>query len=88
MPYLSGLPETKGELDCVIVRSVTAAKKVLRKGLAATGAGDNGAWHVWRDDNGELRGESFCRMVKQDSRVFTNIKNMEPWLRKWLKKVR
>lgn len=88
MPYLSGLPNTTGNQDCEIVRSIAGAFKALRRGVAASAAGDNGAINLWYDDDGDLRGERFCFMITQDSQTFQNQKEAGTWFKEALRKIR
>jgi hypothetical protein len=89
MPVLTGLSGTDGKSrECVFVRSVPATLKVLRSGLAATAAGDNGAINVWRDDDGNYRCEFQRFMSVKDSQIFRHLVSVESWLKEWLEKIK
>ena len=87
MPELRGLPDTAGTKECEFFNSVSRARAILRKGLAATSAGDDGAINVWKDDNGKWQCEAMRYMVTQDSQTCDRVKDIEPWVRTWLKKI-
>lgn len=71
---LVNLPNAKGRKDCELFHSVAKAFAILRRGLAATAASDNGAINLWYDDGGNLRGQRMRFMVSQDLRTFKNQK--------------
>lgn len=88
MPILTGLPGTDGKSrECVMVRSVSAALKTLRSGMAAAAAGKNGAISVYRDDSQLYRciSERFLRTIEE--RTFKTLKEVGPWIKEWLGKI-
>ena len=87
MPYLSGLPNTEADQNCEIVCSVRAAFDALRRGFAASAAGDNGAINFWYDDDGDLRGERQRFRVVQDSQTFASQKEARAWLKQALAQI-
>lgn len=85
MPILAGLPGTDGgPRDAEMFSSASAALKILRKGLAATTAGDNGAINVYRDDSNKYRCEMMRHMVSMDAQQFTTQAEVREWLRQWM----
>jgi hypothetical protein len=89
MPILTGLPGTNGkERECLMVGSFSAILKALRSRLAATAGGENGAINVWRDDTGLYRCAAmrFCRII--DERAFKTLKEIGPWAKEWLEKIK
>lgn len=89
MPVLTGLSGTNGkDRECVMVGSFSAILKALRLRLAATAAGDNGAINIWRDDAGLYRCAAmrFCRTIEE--RAFKTLKEIGPWAREWLGKIK
>lgn len=76
MANFVGLDGVKGgKLTGEIVRSVSAAMTALKKNRCVSGAGDYGAWIVWRDDAGKYRCD-FSRhcITRADAVVSTKAK--------------
>ena len=89
MGNLVGLPGVVGGTikDVPMARTVSGALRALRTSRAVTGAGDFGAWTVWKDDAGQWR----CDFTRHHSTINeatarTNVE-IEAWLREWLPKV-
>lgn len=89
MGDLVGLPGVKGgRIENVrFAQSVSGAMRVLRTGRAVTGAGDDGAWTVYRDDEGCLRCVFHRRHMQLNEATYTKKKNVEAWLREWMPRV-
>lgn len=88
MPALVGLPGTDGrEIECRMVRTVTAAIRSLRCGVPATLAADNGAINVWRDDARILRGERHFYRSVRESKQFSSLAELGRWLKVAIKKI-
>ncbi len=88
MPQLVGLDGTDGKAqEAGMFFSVSGAFRVLRQGLAATTAADNGAINVYVDDANKYRCEVMRYMVSIDARQFTTQEQVRGWLTKWLPKI-
>jgi len=88
MPMLSGLPGTDGKpRDGEMFSSVSRAFDILRRGLAATTAGDTGAINFYVRDDGLYHCEVMRHMVTEDSKQFKTQKDARAWLKKWLPKI-
>lgn len=91
MPTLSGLPGTNGkDRKCIFVSSVSGLQASLRKLKASNGitaANDDGAFNIWRDDEGYLRCQSFRYLVTQDTQKFKKVKDVLDWSKIWFKKI-
>lgn len=89
MPVLTGLSGTDGEArECVFVRSISATLKVLRSRLSAVAAGDNGAFNVWRDDDGNYRCQYERYQKTIDLQIFPSLKEIKPLIKVWLEKIK
>lgn len=84
MAQLVGLPDTKQPRDADFISSASQVPAVLRKGNAATAAGDTGAINVWVDDNRKYRCELMRFMKVHDSQTFNNLIDVKTWVRKTL----
>ena len=84
MPQLVGLPDTKQARDAEFITSASQVPGVLRRGNAATAAGDTGAINVWVDDNRKYRCELTRYMVRCDSQTYTNLSDVKQWVRETL----
>lgn len=89
MGNLVGLPGVAGGKieDVQMASSVSGAMKVLRTDRAVTGAGDHGAWTVWKDDEGAYRCEFQRHYCTLNQSTYTQKKNVQGWLRTWLPRV-
>lgn len=86
MGQLINLPGVKdGTItDVVFARSVSGAMKSLVQHRAVTGAGDHGAWTVWRDDDGRFRCDfSRFRCTVAEKELSTK-REVRDWLSVWL----
>lgn len=80
---LVDLPDTTGDVQAVMVGSVTEAAKYLRQQMAVTAAGLTGALNVWRDDNGEWRCEFMRNLVTVERANFAHVAAVVQWLKEW-----
>ena len=87
MAIARGLPNTKGERECLFFGSFTQAMRIIRSGYIATTAGDNGAMNAWRDDDGVLRAYFCRRMITIEDRTFKTVKEFRGWMKIWLPKL-
>jgi len=78
---LTDLPDTKGQREGESFRSISGALAILRKGLVAATASDNGAVTVWRDDNGILRCERMSFRITYDAKQCKNLTEVREWLK-------
>lgn len=70
--------------DVPMERSVSGALKALVSHRAVTGAGDHGAWTVWRDDVGAYRCKFSRYMMTVNEAVFGTKAQVKSWLEKWI----
>ncbi len=86
MGNLIGLPGVKGGkiADVSFAKSVSGAMKVLRTHRAVTGAGDHGAWTVWRDDDGKYRCDFSRHRVTVNEIVADTKRAVRGWLTAWV----
>jgi hypothetical protein len=84
MPTLKGLPNTKRDKACEIVRSVSAVLSVLRRHKGAVGAGDYGSVTIWIDDAGDYRCEATRYYAGVNSEQPKTLKGVAAWAKKWL----
>ena len=89
MGDLVGLPGVKGGKikNVKHASSVSGAMRVLRVERAVTGAGDHGAWTVWKDDDVKVRCDFSRHRMTINEVICTTKKQVEEWLREWLPKV-
>jgi len=78
---LTDLPGTKGQREGEGFQSVSGALAILRRGIVAAKASDNGAVAVWRDDNGTLRCERMMFRITQDAKKCKSLKEVAQWLK-------
>lgn len=83
---LVDLPGVAGGVieDAMFAKSVSGAINVLRKHRAATGAGDYGAWTIWRDDNGHIRCEFSRHRMAINETTCRSLNEVRDWLVEWL----
>lgn len=88
MPQLRGLPGTDGQpKDAEMFSGVSGAFAILRRGLAATTAGDTGAINFYVRDDGLYHCEIMRHCVTEDARQFKTQKEARAWLKEWLPKI-
>ncbi len=88
MGDLVGLPGVKGRIENVkYADSVSGAMKAFKTERAVTGAGDFGAWTIWKDDEGRYRCDfsRYCATVNTE--MFGTKVGVREWLKKWLPQV-
>lgn len=84
---LVGLENTRKIRRCMFARSGAEAVRVLRKGLAATAAGDTGAINAYQDRDGVYRCEAMRFMATVESQSFNSLRSVAKWYAVWLKKI-
>lgn len=84
---LTGLPDTRTIRKAELFRSATKALQILRKGLVATSASDNGAINIWKDKYNQWRCERQRYCVTRAEGSFKTIKDVLQWLKKELPKI-
>jgi len=84
---LKGLAGVKAPMvKAARANSVTAFLNAIRKTRAVSGANDNGAITVWRDDAGDIRA-AFCQYkVDVATGTFKNTSDLRKWLKVWFPK--
>jgi len=88
MPSLTGLPGVKRkETPCAGFRSPSGALRVLRRGLAASTASDNGAVIVWTDDAGFYRCEFNRHRQPINREKYRTQVQVVAWLKEWMPKM-
>jgi hypothetical protein len=88
MAKLIGLEGADGTArDCEFFSTPSRALKILRSGVAATAAADNGAINVWRDDDGMYRCERFRMMSRKAHASMKTQKEVVVWLKVELPKI-
>lgn len=88
MGILSGLSGTKKKsIPCEFFRSASRALAILRKGIAATAANDNGSLNVWRDDERKYRCEAHRHYESLGLEIFNTQKEVAHWIKTWLPKI-
>lgn len=86
---LRGLPGISvDEIDAVYINNPSEINKALGKGLAVTAANYNGAFNIWKDDNGIIRCESIRYCQRLEYKEYSDIKQVEKWAKKWLAKIK
>jgi len=84
MPTINDATGLPGAHECRYFGSYSGAVKVLRAGLVAIAASDNGSISFWRrSDTGKLRGGFYRFQSTLDERDFANLKELRQWLAKW-----
>ena len=88
MGDLVGLPGVAGGRikDVQWASSVSGAMRVLLTERAVTGAGDHGAWTVWKDDAGLYRADFSRHHITLSEKTFVSRAGVKDWLREWLPK--
>lgn len=80
MPQVKDLPGAPGIRDAEFFYSVSGCLSILRRGVVAGAAGDDGAINVWRDDSGILRANRCVRWSIVDTQQFDSIERLKQWL--------
>lgn len=75
-----GLPDTTGDVEAAYFSTAAAALRLLRTYRCVTAAKDYGAIHIWRDDNGVLRGELSRWMITRDQQIFKTLVAARLWI--------
>lgn len=71
--------------DCeMFYKSPSKISGILKRGLAATTAGDNGAIDVYRDDNGCLRVSLHRRLCTISHDVFPSLRAAMPLIKSYI----
>ncbi len=83
---LTGISEETKE--CKFFEKPVEINKILKKGLVATAAGDNGAINIWTDDDGFIRCQSMRHCFTIDEQIFTKISEVRTWATEWIEKIR
>lgn len=88
MGQLSGLKGTNGQnIECIFIEKASHIKSIIKKGLAATAAGSNGAINIYKDDAGNIRCEAMRYCATIDEKLFANIDDAIVWVDEWLPKI-
>jgi hypothetical protein len=89
MGQLINLKGTNGKaIDCKFIKKGSEIRSILKSGIAATTAGNNGAINIYTDDNGDIRCEAMRFMVSLEEKVFQHIKDAINWTNEWLPKIK
>ena len=84
---LKDLPGTsKKETEAEYVVNAKYLKDTLKAGKAATNAGYNGAWNIWKDNEGYIRGQlmQFLKSIGEERKT-KKISEAQGWIREWNK---
>lgn len=79
---LEGIKRKKIEAAWIV--DVTDISNVLKKGLACTSAGDNGAINIWKDDDGLFRCKAMRYRRTINEQKYRNISDVENWISIWI----
>lgn len=74
--------------NCEFFSTPEEMELILKNGVAATTAGDNGAINVYRDDEGAIRCEAMRHLSSIDKKIYQDIEGAKAWSKKWLKKIK
>lgn len=84
---LTGLPDTRKIRKGEMFRTISQARKLLSKRIAATAASDNGAINIWDDKHGNWRGERQVFMCTRSRCEVKTLKELVAWLKIELPKI-
>jgi hypothetical protein len=76
------------EVDCLFIEKAADIEVILRNGLAATTARDNGALNIYKDENDKIRCESMKHFRSLDKQIFDDISDAKKWATKWIRKIK
>lgn len=82
MPELRSLPGTNGKPKTIkeFANSPSGFIRLLKRDGFSTGANDNGAINVWKDDAGSYRAERHYRLSVRDGIITKVLKELKVWL--------
>lgn len=85
---LVGLSGVKNrDIDSYWINDTSDIKPTLELGCACTAAGNNGAFNVWKDDAGIIRGELSRYGFTVEKKIFSDYSEMESCVSDWLKRI-
>jgi hypothetical protein len=76
-----------GELEGPLVGTVQQAMTSLKTSRIVSGAGDNGAWHVYVRDDDKYVCCFYRHFTKINEMTFTSKTQVRMWLREWLPRI-
>lgn len=80
MKGLKGIaPDERKEL---FINESSEIKTAINNTLCATSAGENGAFNVYKDDDGNIRCELMRYMVTIESKIYKRLSDAEKWVNK------
>ena len=84
---LTNLPYTRKIRRCEMVKSANAVIDCLRRGVAATAAGDTGAINVWDDRDGFYRCEAMRWRVTVNEQKYKSLRKVREWSKHWIAQI-
>lgn len=76
------------EMQCEFISGVKSIPSILKKGIAATAAGNFGAINIWVDDKHWYRCESMAHCIRESYLITKSMKEVKEWAKIWLKKIK
>lgn len=73
-----------GVLYGPFAKSTTAAMRALKSFRVVSGAGNNGSWTVWIDDDGAYHVDFSRFRFTKNKAVFGTKKQVKEWLQIWI----
>lgn len=85
---LVGLPGVNNrDIDSYWINDTSNIKPTLEHGCACTAAGNNGAFNVWKDDSGIIRGELSRWRLTVEEKIFSGYSEAEKCVGGWLERI-
>lgn len=85
-PKLEGLAISYPAFE--FFNSVNEAIDILKLGLVATTAADNGAINVYKNDEGFYHCEAMRNCASFSKEEFSNLTNVRMWLKKYISEIK
>lgn len=86
---LQNLEGVKKKLvPAVFLGTPSKLNDIIKNGFAATAAGSNGAFNVWRDDKGVLRSTAYRYCMLQEAATHTSLSKAKEWAKKWFSEIK
>lgn len=60
----------------VFVHTAEDVEELLSKNDAVTAAGDNGAFNIWKDDNGKIRCQAYCHYISIGYKEYESMESI------------
>lgn len=76
---LRGVKRKKVDALLIVKNQVQSIRTALFNDLAVTAADSNGCFNIWKDDEGNIRGEKQVYYITKESKIFPTVGSAVRW---------